>query len=259
MKIRVSVMASLCAMLLLSSTCVNALADAAPDGMTKAEETAAAANGAWDSWKEEWETLKTDWTKLSINPGVNETELNFAWYSRQGSVPVFRFAKTEDMSDAAEYTAVQTAAALDGDVQYMSNKVTVTGLEENTTYYYSYQINGEYTTPVKYETQDFDSFHFIFVGDPQIGSSNEKKSASKEDAEALQIFLEAQDAAVRNDSFNWNNTLNQAEAETNAVAQETPKTGDHMSASPLLWMTLFLSGMAGLYLLLTGKREERDV
>lgn len=36
---------------------------------------------AWDKWVMEWEEIKNDWTQLSLTPGKNETELNFAWYA----------------------------------------------------------------------------------------------------------------------------------------------------------------------------------
>ena len=33
---------------------ITALADAAPDGKTDASQTAAAQNGAWEEWTQEW-------------------------------------------------------------------------------------------------------------------------------------------------------------------------------------------------------------
>ena len=58
------------------------------------------------------------------------------------------------MDGAKEYTATQTAATKDDkkDIAYLSNKATVTGLEANTTYYYSYQINGKWSAVQKYKT-----------------------------------------------------------------------------------------------------------
>ena len=55
------------AMLVLAAALVcqpmSAFADAAPDGMTDASQTAAAQGGAWEAWTQEWETLKDDWTQ----------------------------------------------------------------------------------------------------------------------------------------------------------------------------------------------------
>ena len=58
---------------------------------------------------------------------------------------------------------------------YNSNKVTATGLKENKTYYYSYDNGNGYTKPAEYTTKSTNNFSFAFVGDPQIGSSNELK------------------------------------------------------------------------------------
>ena len=130
----------------------------------------------WEAWKTEWESVKNDWTQISLTPGSDASELNFAWYSKKTGDEItahLKIGEKEDMSDAKVYTAVSKDVAdeLDnGGSSYVSNKVTATGLKENTTYYYSYEKNGVYTTPAKYETQSTDQFSFIFVGDPQIGS-----------------------------------------------------------------------------------------
>lgn len=199
---------------------MTVMADPAPDGKTVASETAAAADGAWEAWQSEWETKKTDWTILSMTPGADETQMNFAWYSVQGEVPVLKVGKAEDLSDAVDYTAQQTEAVTSGDVVYMGNKVTAEGLEPDTTYYYSYQKDGEFTETKSFHTGKADNFSFIYVGDPQIGSSNEKKGSfsseeisEEEFKEKLSEFTEAQSASVCNDSFNWNDTLNKAAAQ----------------------------------------------
>ncbi|MGN0143727.1 MAG: metallophosphoesterase family protein, partial [Clostridium sp.] len=70
-------------------------------------------------------------------------------------------------------------------------------------YYYSYTVNGKWTEPAFYETKDTDEFEVLFVGDPQIGSSSENIPTDSQDEQG-------QDNAVRNDSFNWNNTINTA-------------------------------------------------
>ena len=40
---------------------------------------------SWSDWQQEWQTVATDYTKVSMTPGADETQLNFAWYS-EGSV-----------------------------------------------------------------------------------------------------------------------------------------------------------------------------
>ena len=36
----------------------------------------------WTAWTQEWNTVATDYTQVSLTPGADETELNFAWYSK---------------------------------------------------------------------------------------------------------------------------------------------------------------------------------
>lgn len=213
---------------LATAPLMQVFADAAPDGATVAKETAQAANGAYDSWESEWNSsVKNDWTQISLTPGSNSTQLNFAWYSLASEgVPKLKIGVGRQMKNAKIYTASQQNATEDKDgVAYKSNKVTVKGLKENTTYYYSYQINGIYTNPVKYQTKDSDAFSFIFVGDPQIGSSNPKKG------EDTAEFYQAQSDAVCNDSFNWEATLNAAMDQTNDQAAFVLSAGDQIQTT----------------------------
>ena len=215
----------------------TALADAAPDGKTVASETAAAQDGAWEAWQEQWEAEKADWTIPSLTPGADETQMNFAWYSVQGEAPQFKVGKAEDLSDAVTYTAQQTEAVTAEDAAYMANKVTAEGLEPDTTYYYSYQKDGAFTEAKSFKTGNGESFSFIYVGDPQIGSSNEKKGAfsteeisEEEFAQQLEEFKAAQSDSVCNDSFNWNDTLEKA-VEKDADASFVLSAGDQIQTS----------------------------
>ncbi len=187
--------------ILAASACVNVIA-ADNDGWTQADQTDAAQNGAWERWTTEWETEKNDWENISLTPGRNETELNFAWYSKTGSgVPQFKFYEkgTEEPSEGTE-TVIQSPAV----TGYNSNKVTVAGLEAGKTYCYSYTKDGEWTDPREITPKSTDEgYSFVFFGDPQIGSSAENIPVGSEDEQG-------QDNAVRNDSFNWNNTVNKA-------------------------------------------------
>jgi hypothetical protein len=75
-----------------------------------------------------------------------------------------------------------------------SNKVTVTGLTEKTTYYYSYSTDGaSWSTPTSFNTQSTSSLKMIYVGDPQIGASTGSNGLN-----------------IANDTYNWNNTLQNA-------------------------------------------------
>ncbi len=171
------------------------------DGWTEAPYTQAAENGAWDEWCSVWETEKNNWEKISLTPGEDESKLNFAWYSKDSSdVPEFRWYEDEALSPAGACTVIQTDAV----PGYCSNKVTVNNITPATTYYYSYTVDGEWTEPVEYTSAASTSdFSFALIGDPQIGSSYEN-TATGETTEL------GQDRAVRNDSFNWNDTVEKA-------------------------------------------------
>ena len=73
------VMASIMIAVMMASTSDIVFA-AENDGWTEASQTEEAKNGAWEAWCEKWETIKNDWTQLSISPGKNVIFFNFAWY-----------------------------------------------------------------------------------------------------------------------------------------------------------------------------------
>lgn len=215
------------AMLILTAALVcqpmSVFADAAPDGKTDASQTEAAQNGAWEAWSEKWETIKNDWTQVSMSPGADETQMNFAWYSKDGGQTGFVYGTSSDLSDGQSAEITQ-AAAQPG---YVSNKVTLQGLQPGTTYYY--QVEGKeiesFTTD-----DDTSSFSFVFVGDPQIGSSNEEKAKTPEDIQKP-TFLTAQSEAVRNDTFNWNYTLKRAYEKTGNKASFILSSGDQIQTN----------------------------
>ncbi|MGM9935943.1 MAG: metallophosphoesterase, partial [Candidatus Ornithomonoglobus sp.] len=187
---------------LIASVCTNAIA-ADEDGWTQADRTDAAADGAWDAWKTAWETEKTNFEHISLTPGKDETELNFAWYSKaESGTPEFKFYEKDGGEETAETVQVVQSDAIPG---YYSNKVTVTGLEAGKIYCYSYtKDDGEWTDTEEYTAKDTtNGFSFVFMGDPQIGSSYANTRDDADDAQG-------QDLAVCNDSFNWNNTINKA-------------------------------------------------
>ena len=57
-------------------------------------------SAAWQDWVKEWETVAADYTKVSLTPGADETQLNFAWYSKtesgKAATPVVHFGTDKD-------------------------------------------------------------------------------------------------------------------------------------------------------------------
>lgn len=162
----------------------------------------------WKRWDAEWKTVQKDFEQVSVTPGADESELGFAWYCRTKETPKVRVSTSKDMKNAVVFKGKQTEIDVVNTERiqkhadhlknysefmdlsdYISNKVTVTGLEANTQYYYQVFKNGEWCDVKPIKTGNPDSFSFLFVGDPQIGNSLEK--AGK-------------------DSFVWNKVLNSA-------------------------------------------------
>lgn len=165
----------------------------------------------WNAWTKEWETVATDYTQVSLTPGADETELNFAWYSKdngQAATPVVHFGTDKN----ALKTFTGTSADVDGDLTggeaYDYNYVTVTGLKENTTYYYTVEKNGVQSDVETYRTHSFSTVKMLYVGDPQIGASKGQPQGS----ETLSADSGAANTAARNDAFGWNRTLEAAVA-----------------------------------------------
>lgn len=213
---------------ILATSATVLQAAAPPDGHTNAQDTVEAYGGAYSNWMTKWNsTISKDREQISLSPGSDNSSLNFAWYTKKASgIQKLKIAENKRLTNATVYEAKQTEAVTDkDDTTYVSNKVTATDLKADSTYYYSYQKDGQWTAPEKYTTDNGSKFSFIFVGDPQIGSSNELKGAATEE------FYNAQSAAVANDAFNWNTTLNQAMEKTGNKASFVLSSGDQIQST----------------------------
>lgn len=213
---------------ILATSATVLQAAAPPDGYTNAQDTVEAYGGAYSNWMTKWNsTISKDREQISLSPGSDNSSVNFAWYTKKSAgVQKLKIAENKRLTNVKVYEAEQTKAVTDKDeTEYVSNKVIATDLKANTTYYYSYQKDGQWTAPEKYTTDNGSKFSFIFVGDPQIGSSNELKGAATEE------FYNAQSAAVANDAFNWNTTLNQAMEKTGNKASFVLSSGDQIQST----------------------------
>lgn len=213
---------------ILATSATVLQAAAPPDGYTNAQDTVEAYGGAYSNWMTKWNsTISKDREQISLSPGSDNSSVNFAWYTKKSAgVQKLKIAENKRLTNAKVYEAEQTKAVTDKDeTEYVSNKVIATDLKANTTYYYSYQKDGQWTAPEKYTTDNGSKFSFIFVGDPQIGSSNELKGAATEE------FYNAQSAAVANDAFNWNTTLNQTMEKTGNKASFVLSSGDQIQST----------------------------
>ncbi len=124
--------------------------------------------------KEEWQKVYDEKIKDNTLPmlcaGADETQLNLCWHSeKETATPKVLLAKDENMTDAVEFTGETTPA--ENDTQLVC-RVTITGIEENTTYYYKWFTDEGWSKAYKYEAKEFDSFKMLVVGDIQIGGQS---------------------------------------------------------------------------------------
>ena len=158
----------------------------------------------WNAYVAGWNNLANDYTQVSLTPGCAATELNFAWYNpgTTGS-PVVYFGT--DPQNLSQYTGTSSSVdpSLTGGNPYCYNYVTVTGLRENTTYYYAVNKSGVVSPTETYRTGSFESVNILYVGDPQVGASKGQVQGS----ETLTETSGAANTAARNDGFAWDRTL----------------------------------------------------
>lgn len=177
----------------------------------------------WSQWKTKWETIKTDYEKVSMVPGADAAKMNYAWYSKKADEAKVRISTNVDMSKTTEadgsntysenykeFTGTSKEYKKIDDVTYYANKVTITELKENTTYYYQCLVDGKWTSVKKFKTGDTSNFSFLYVGDPQIGASKGQTPTESSEAQSADI-------AARNDAFSWNKTLTAAISEHSDV------------------------------------------
>ena len=124
------------------------------DGKTLAQDTEAAQGGAYDAWKERWKELSGDWTQVSITPRRRRDSDEFCLVFQKGGEDAgFRYGKQADLSDGTD-AEVKSADAQEG---YQSNKVTLTGLEPGSVYYY--QAGGKAVSRLETKGSGFLQLH----------------------------------------------------------------------------------------------------
>lgn len=122
---RKSFMAGILSVSLTAGAVTPAFASAAPDGKTDAASLAGGMGISrnWESWKAEWEAVKNDWTQVSLTPGSDFSQLNFAWYSKKDN---------SDTAEKKEEQAAQEFSAQSGDAFSDSSESVFAGTEAHT-------------------------------------------------------------------------------------------------------------------------------
>lgn len=121
-------------------------------------------------WQERYDSLIGSNTLPLLCAGADETQLGLVWHAaKENAYPEVRLSKDPAMSDYVTFSGVATEA--ENDSQYVC-RVTMTGIEENTVYYYRYHSENGWSDQFKYESKSFSDYKMMVVGDVQIGGQS---------------------------------------------------------------------------------------
>ncbi len=123
-----------------------------------------------EQWQSRYDSLIESNTLPLLCVGADETQLNITWHTdKNAAYPEVKLSKKSDMSDAVTFKG--EAVESENDYQLVC-RVTMTGIEENTTYFYQYHSGNGWSKAAKYESKSFDSYKMMVVGDVQIGGQS---------------------------------------------------------------------------------------
>ena len=143
-----------------------------------------------DEWNTLYSSLKDDNTLPMLCVGADETQLGLVWHAPKDTAKAeVKLSKNADMSDYVLFTGWLDPA--DNDYQVIC-RVDITGIEENTDYFYQWYTGSEWSDAYEYQSKASDSYKMMVIGDIQIGGQTD--SADKQSQ----------------DGFNWNNVLAEA-------------------------------------------------
>lgn len=197
--------------MMLAGGCLVSLPEAANVRAATEHWNDASTSADWQAWKDNWETYSSNYENVSLTPGEDESQLNFAWYSKTTETPQVRIADNQNMTNPVAFEGEQDKTAISIESEsYYSNKVTAKNLKANTAYYYQVFQDGKWQDVQKYTTKSFDNYSFLYVGDPQIGASSGQTNTEGDKMADSTSGTAAQNLAARNDGYNWNKVLNDA-------------------------------------------------
>lgn len=174
--------------------------------------------------REEWDSLYMENYGKNNLPmlcaGADETQVSLCWHAdKTKAKPEVLLSKSEDMADAKLFKGKTTPAENDSQVVC---RVTITGLEENTVYYYQWTADNGLSEICKYETKSFGDHKVMVVGDIQVTEDYRTDYDTQADV-----------------GFNWNNVLAEA-LEKNPDISYLISPGDNTSSgcTDAEWQTL---------------------
>lgn len=175
--------------------------------------------------QEEWDTLYASLcdenTLPTLNAGADATQVSLCWHADADKAdPKVRLAKNASMADAVTFTGTTTEAETEEQVVC---RVTMTGLKENTVYYYQWYTGDGWSKACEYETKSFGDHKALVIGDIQIGGQTEDSAKQSQDG------------------FTWNNVLTEA-LTVNPDVSYLVSPGDNTSTGKTSdeWQTLLM-------------------
>lgn len=191
-------------------------------------QTAVVSLAAFDAPKlsrEEWDSLYSSLCDENTLPmlcvGADETQLNLVWHAAKDKAqPKVRVSDSLDMLNASVFTGKTTDAETP---EQLVCRVTLTGIEENSTYYYQWHTGDGWSEVCRYEAKSFSEHKALVIGDIQIGGQSDEST-------------------VQSDvGFNWNNVLAEALCK-NPDASYLLSPGDNTSTGKTAseWQTLLM-------------------
>lgn len=218
------------AIVMLLQLCVFAFADFNAPALTKPE------------WDELYGSLKDDNTLPMLCVGANESEVGLCWHAdKNTAVAQVRLADNAEMNGAETFTGNVTEAENDEQVVC---RVTVTGLKENSTYYYQWHTDNGWSESCKYETKSFGNHKALVIGDIQIGGQTESTEVQSQNG------------------YTWNSVLAEALSENPDVSYMV-SPGDNTSTGKTSaeWQTLLMpEALRGLPLALAiGNHDKKGI
>ena len=136
-----------------------------------------------------------DFIAIALNPGSDETELNFTWYDRIGEAGAVYMAEKTDDADKLDETGFPKDGVLIGEavteplkytgsksgdyIDYQINKATVEGLKADTEYVYRVQNGDVYSETYEFEVKGtIPEWSFYFATDPQLNNASGENAAA---------------------------------------------------------------------------------
>jgi hypothetical protein len=120
--------------------------------------------------------VSASFSGIVLGIGASENQRMVTWYSSADTSQSVQLAPTSTLVDG-EFPAGATTFAAMGTANILTSggfnrNATITGLSEDTAYTYRVGAEGNWSPAYAFATQSFDGdFNFLFLGDPQIGSS----------------------------------------------------------------------------------------